>query len=202
MSGFRVPILYAILIIGGFALQVAYPRLTEMLAILPRDFNHLPGVITTVFMHGDIEHLCSNILPLSVCLAGLFYFYKEIALKVTIFCHLITGILIWIFARPAYHIGASGLAYALVFFILASALIRKNRRLMILAFIVLVFQNGLIWGVFPQENRISWESHLMGSIVGAFLAFLFRKEGPLPEKPFEWDEEPDEEKDEYEDVVN
>ena len=197
----RVPILYTVLIIGGFVLQVTYPRLTEMLAILPRDFNHLPGVITTVFMHADIGHLSSNILPLSVCLVGLYYFYNEIALKVTLFCHLLTGILIWIFARPAYHIGASGLAYALVFFILASALVRKNRRLMVFAFIVLLFQNGLIWGVFPQENRISWESHLMGSLVGTLLAFAFRKEGPLPDKPFEWDEESGEEKDEYEDVV-
>lgn len=201
MSSFRVPILYAILIIGGFALQITYPKLTGMLAILPRDVSHLPGIITTVFMHGDLEHLCSNILPLSVCLVGLFYFYKEIALKVTIFCHLLTGLLMWIFARPAYHIGASGLAYALVFFILASALFRKNRRLMVFAFIVLLFQNGLIWGMFPQENKISWESHLLGSLAGIFLAFIFRKEGPLPDKPFEWDEEPEQEKDEYEDVV-
>jgi hypothetical protein len=41
-----------------------------------------------------------------------------------------------------------------------------------------VFQSGLIWGVFPLEESISWESHLMGGIVGSFLAIAYRHQGP------------------------
>jgi membrane associated rhomboid family serine protease len=70
---------------------------------------------------------------------------------------------------------------------------------MVFAFMILVFQNGLIWGIFPQDNLISWESHLLGAIVGSVLALAFRKQGPQPDKPIEWDEETSE-TDEYENL--
>jgi membrane associated rhomboid family serine protease len=196
---FVIPYCYLVLMLFTFALQTSIPSITDVFALFPRDFNYLPGIITTVFLHANAEHLASNILPLCACLFGLFYFYRDIALKVTLICHLLTGILIWIFARPAFHIGASGLAYALVFFILISGIIRRNKRLMVFAFAVLVFQSGLIWGIFPQGNNISWESHLMGAATGVFLAVIFRSEGPQADKPVEWDDEPEdpEPEDEY-----
>ncbi len=197
---FRIPFLYLVLLITGFILQVIMPGMTYMLGLFPRNPDYLLGTITTVFLHGGLEHLASNILPLGACLFGLFFFYRGIALKVTFLCHLITGILIWLFARPVFHIGASGLVYALVFFILISGFIRKNRKLLVLAFAILIFQSGLIWGIFPQGNNISWESHLMGALTGSALAVLFRRQGPGADKPVQWeDESPDE--DEYEDIV-
>jgi membrane associated rhomboid family serine protease len=196
-TNFTVPILYLVLIFVIFLSQKITPDITEMLAIFPRDTSHLPGIITTVFLHANAEHLASNLLPLAACLFGLFYFYSDIALKVTLLCHIITGILIWIFARPAFHIGASGLVYALVFFTLISGLIKKNRRLLVFAFVVLVFQSGLIWGIFPQGNNISWESHLMGALTGLSLAFIFRHKGPAPDNEIEWPEDPATEEDEY-----
>jgi len=97
-------------------------------------------------------------LPFFVAIIGLFYFYKNIALKVTLIAHLGTGILTWCFARSAFHIGASGMVYALVFFVVISGVIRKNKKLSVFALICLVFQSGLIWGVFPLEESISWEA--------------------------------------------
>jgi membrane associated rhomboid family serine protease len=99
-------------------------------------------------------------------------------------------------ARPSFHIGASGLVYALVFFILLSALVRKNKQLMVVAFIILVFQNGLIWGVFPQDNQVSWESHLLGAVVGIVLAVLYRNKGPQNDSEKHWNED-DQQEDEY-----
>ncbi len=195
---FRIPLAYLSLIILGFLLQNTWSGAAGMLALFPRNPAYLTGIITTVFLHSSMEHLASNFLPLSACLFGLFYFYGDIAAKVTVLCHVITGVLIWIFARPSFHIGASGLAYALVFFILVSGFTRKNRRLMVLAFATLVFQSGLIWGIFPQDNLISWESHLLGAVTGTMLAIAFRKQGPEPDKPLVWEEDEEEEEDEYE----
>jgi membrane associated rhomboid family serine protease len=175
----------------SFVSGLVWPEIKQVMAIYPRNFHFLPGVFTTVFVHKDLEHLSSNSLPLFVCLFGLFYFYKEIALKVTLICHLLTGVLIWIFARSAFHIGASGLVYALVLFVFTSGLIRKNKKLLVFAFLTLVFQSGLLWGVFPLEEGVSWESHLFGAIVGIFLSFLFKNEGPQADKMKEWGEEDD-----------
>lgn len=199
-TAFRIPFLYIVLILIGFLLQGIIPSLTSWLGLYPRDPHHLGGIITTVFLHADIGHLASNMLPLAACLFGLFFFYGDLALRVTLLCHFFTGVLIWIFARPAFHIGASGLAYALVFFILISGFIRKNKRLQVLAFTILVFQNGLIWGVFPQGNNISWESHLMGAVVGLLLAFIYRHQGPAPDRPVQWDDDSTDE-DEYDQLV-
>jgi hypothetical protein len=40
----------------------------------------------------------------------------------------------------------------------------------------------MIWGVFPTEERISWEGHLSGTIVGMIVAWIFRKQGPQSPK--------------------
>ena len=162
----------------AFPMGILWPDLKHQFALFPRSFNYLLGIITTIFVHKDLEHLSSNYLPFFVAIIGLFYFYKNIALKVTLIAHLGTGILTWCFARSAFHIGASGMVYALVFFVVISGVIRKNKKLSVFALICLVFQSGLIWGVFPLEESISWESHLMGGIVGSFLAIAFRHQGP------------------------
>jgi len=189
---FLVPYFYLFVMLVSFISGLAWPEIKQVLAIYPRNFSFLSGIFTTVFVHKDLEHLSSNSLPMFVCLFGLFYFYKEIGLKVTLISHLLTGILIWIFARSAFHIGASGLVYALVLFVFTSGLIRKNKKLLVFAFLSLVFQSGLLWGVFPLEEGVSWESHLFGAIVGIVLAFLFKHEGPQADPPKIWDEETEE----------
>ena len=67
----------------SFVSGLVWPEIKQVMAIYPRNFHILTGIFTTVFVHKDLEHLSSNSLPLFVCLFGLFYFYKEIALKVT-----------------------------------------------------------------------------------------------------------------------
>lgn len=190
-----VPLLYCLLIIVVYAFEKVNPGIIETYAVLPQHPDHLMGIVTAVFIHGGMEHLSSNILPLAMCLFGLFHFYSEIALKVTLLAHVFSGVLVWLFARHVYHIGASGLIYALIFFVLISALIKRNKQLTVFAFIVLVFQGGLMWGLVPQNNGISWESHLMGAITGCILAVVFRHQGPPPDMVIHLDD--DEDVDEY-----
>ena len=196
MSKYTVPIVYCLLVILVFGFEIIDPAIVSKYALLPQSNDHLIGIVTAVFLHANLEHLSANFLTLAICLFGIFYFYKDIALTVTLIAHIMTGLLIWIFARHVYHIGASGLIYALVFFILVSALIKRNRRLAVFAFIILSLQSGLVWGMMPQNNQISWESHLMGGITGFILAVIFRKKGPQPEPKITFDDN-EEDEDEY-----
>jgi membrane associated rhomboid family serine protease len=197
-SKYLVPIIYCILMISVFVLQQYNNNLTNDWSIVPRNLTYLKGIITMVFVHANLEHLSSNFLPFVICSFGLFYFYKDIAFKIITQAHVLTGILVWCFARPASHIGASGLIYALVFFTLAGALLKRNRRLIVFAFIVLTFQSGLIYGVMPQDNGISWEGHLFGAITGILLAIFYRKSLPEPERiKYSFEEEDSDDKDEY-----
>ena len=127
----------------------------------------------------------------------LFYFYKEIAVKIFILIYLITGLCVWFGAREAYHIGASGVVYGLASFLFLSGIIRRDGRLLAITLLVTFLYGSLVWGVFPDfypEKNISFESHFWGLIVGVILALYFRKLGPQRKK-YDWEEE-----EEFEDV--
>ena len=163
--------------------------------LFPRRLNGLLGILLSPLIHGDIKHLVANTFPLLILTTGLFYFYRDLAFKVFFLSYLMTGLLVWLAARPAYHIGASGIIYGLAGFLTVSGLIRKHLGLIALSLIV-VFQYGsMIVGVFPIEERISWESHLLGLSSGIALAFVYRKVGPQGESLF-WHSLPDDTEDE------
>lgn len=163
------------------------------LGIYPRHWSGLIGIITSPLIHGSWSHLLANTVPMLVLGTALFYFYKDIALKIFILIYLFTGIWVWAGAREAYHIGASGVAYGLFAFIFVSGLIRRHAGLLSVALIMAFLYGGMIWGVFPEffpGQNISWESHLLGLVAGFILAFVYRREGPQP-KVYEWENEDD-----------
>ncbi|GGG45836.1 hypothetical protein GCM10007332_04150 [Epilithonimonas arachidiradicis] len=91
-------------------------------------------------------------------------------------------------------IGASGLVYMLAFFIFFSGVFRWNMKLLTVSLVVALYYGSLIWGIFPEEffsqlqepSKISWQSHLAGSITGIILAVIFRKFGEKKRK-FIWE---------------
>ena len=143
--------------------------------IFPRTLKGSLGILTAPLIHGDIFHLLSNTLPLIVLGIGLFYFYHKIALEVVFWIYLASGFWVWIIGRDAYHIGASGLVYGILSFLFFGGLLRKNPRSLSISMVVFFMYGGMIYGLFPGDDNISWESHLMGTMAGAFCAFYFRK---------------------------
>ncbi|MEQ8470428.1 MAG: rhomboid family intramembrane serine protease [Marinoscillum sp.] len=145
------------------------------LGILPLKWRGLIGVITAPLIHGSIEHLVSNTFPVLFLGAAVYIFYDRIAPQVFLQCYFFTNILVWVFGRPYYHIGASGLVYALASFLIFFGIFRRNPRSIIISLIVLLIYGGLIYGIFPQNEFVSWESHLMGFLVGIGAAFTMSK---------------------------
>lgn len=167
--------------------------------ILPRDVRGLPGIITSVFIHGGLDHILSNSWPLIVLGMLLFFFYKRIAKQAFIWIWLISGFWLWIGGRnsenyPTYHIGASTLIYGLATFLFFSGVFRRHLNLMVVSALVVFLYGSIMWGIFPIKQEISWEGHLFGAIAGVLVAFNYRKEGPQ-RKVYEWENESDEEED-------
>lgn len=147
-------------------------RLTRF-GIYPRAIDGSLGILTGPFVHGSWDHLISNTFPLVVTLVLIFTFYKRVALSVVVVSWIFTGFLVWMFARPSYHIGASGVVYSLIAFILGSGLFKRNSLSTMLALLMLAIYSSYFVG-FQQEEGVSWESHILGSLVGFALAFLLR----------------------------
>lgn len=180
-----------------FLLQQSSAFNFSVFGILPREPKGLLGIITSVFIHGDLGHIASNSIPLLVLGMMLFYFYKKIAKAAFIWIWLISGIWLWIGGRnnmdyPVYHIGASTLIYGLATFLFFSGVFRKHLRLMVVSALVVFLYGSIMWGIFPFKTEISWEGHLFGAIAGILVAFNYRKEGPQ-RKIYQWPDEDEEE---------
>lgn len=156
--------------------------------ILPRSFSGLQGVFFSPFIHSSVEHLYHNSIPLYVLLSALFYFYSSISYRVLLFGGLAVGLLTWLIGRESYHIGASGLVYMLTSFLFFKGIWSKNYRLTALSLIVVFLYGSMVWGVFPQEERISWEGHLSGLLIGVLLALSFKVDHQ-PIKKYAWEED-------------
>lgn len=158
--------------------------------VLPRKFNGLIGILFSPLIHSDVNHLLSNSLPVIILCLLIFNFYSQIAKKILIYLYFISGLWLWCIGRDSFHIGASGLIYAMASFLFFSGILRKNSQLSAVALLVIFIYGGLFWGLFPIHKNISWEGHLTGFIAGILVSFIFRKDGPVRKK-YNWEIEED-----------
>ncbi|MFD2530624.1 rhomboid family intramembrane serine protease [Polaribacter marinaquae] len=176
-SIFFIPVLYVIAIWVIYWIEIKFNFNFNKFGILPRNFQGLRGVFFTHFIHSDTKHLFNNSIPLFVLLLSLFYFYRDIGLKILIYGGVLSGALTWIIARESYHIGASGIVYLLFSFVFFSGIIRKHYRLVALSLIIIFLYGSMIWYVLPIKEGMSWEGHLSGFIMGFLFSIIYRKKG-------------------------
>lgn len=157
------------------------------LGILPRKTFGLLGIVTAPFVHASLEHLYSNAVPLVVLGTAVFYFYPSISKRTVISIYFITDILVWIFARESFHVGASGIVYGLFSFLFFSGIFKKDKRATTLSMLTIFLYGGMAYGIFPTKEWVSWESHLFGFITGIFIAYIFRKKDIY--KKYDWEDE-------------
>jgi membrane associated rhomboid family serine protease len=86
-----------------------------------------------------------------------------------------SGLLVWLFARPATHIGVSGVVYGYFGYLVLAGFLSGKFKLIIISVLVAFFYGGLIFGILPSSPFVSWESHLFGFIAGLVAAKLWAK---------------------------
>ena len=153
-----------------------------MYGIYPRELIGLRGIFLSPFIHGDLGHLISNSAPLFLMMVMILYFYPRVAMRSFLMIYFLSGLSVWLFARPVFHIGASGVVYGLVSFVFWSGVFRRSVKSIILALIVVFLYSGLIFGILPNDRGISWESHLLGGLVGLLTAYWYKEEIEIDEE--------------------
>lgn len=171
-----VPFRLVFLMWLAFTLEYFYGWQFSLFGIIPRSFPGLIGIFTAPLLHGSVYHLVSNTVPLLFLGSVLYFFYPTLAPTVFYRAYFWTNILVWLFARPlSVHIGASGVIYALAFFLIFFGIFYRDFRSLLISTIVLLFYGGIFYGVLPSEPHISWESHLSGALVGIATAITLSK---------------------------
>ena len=155
--------------------NLATGRALNSYAILPRSTEHLTGILFSPFLHGSFWHYSSNIIPVSLFSYLVLQWGKWRFFTVSGFVVLVTGLLVWLLGRSAYHLGASSLIYGYFGFLLFAGFLSKRPRLIAISLFVGLLYGGLIFGILPLRGFVSWESHLFGLISGCIAAFIWAK---------------------------
>jgi membrane associated rhomboid family serine protease len=171
---------YPLLLIGIFVVIHLVQAIFEVdfgqFGVYPRTISGLRGILFSPLIHGDWAHLLSNAAPVLIMGVLMQGFYPRVAMRAFTMLYLVTGAMVWLFARSVYHIGASGVVYGMVFFLFFNGIFRRSNRAVMAALTVLGLYGSLFLGFSPNQEGVSWESHLLGALVGAFTALYYKDE--------------------------
>ena len=193
-------------IVAAFTIVLWLIKIVEVLigarlykyGIQPGQLSGLTGIFFAPLIHSSYSHLFANTAPLLILGTALLYGYPKSAKIAVPVIYIGTGLCVWLFARQTYHIGASGLTFGFMFFVFTIGAIRWDRRAIALSMIVFFLYGGMIWGIFPNEPGISYESHFFGAMIGIILAILLRNYDPnIPEKEYNWEEDEEDDTEYY-----
>ncbi len=174
-------------IIGGFIVllwvlelidQVIFGGGLDGLGVRPRTVAGLWGILWAPFLHGGFTHLIANTGPILI-LGSIIMLSRPLGdfFKVSFIVLLIAGLGTWLIApRGQVHLGASGLIFGYFGFLLLAAYFERSCRAIVIALLVLLLYSGILWGVLPQGNGISWQTHLFGFIGGGASAYFIHQQ--------------------------
>ncbi len=163
----NLPILGEIvLVLWGIFFLTSIEKRILYLGIIPRRIYGLPGVLLAPLLHANFNHLFFNTIPLVVLsnfllINGLDYF-----LVVTLAITVMSGLLIWCFAKPGLYIGASAVITGYWGLLVMNIYQQGTITAIILGMVSIYYFAGILYGVFPGEKGVSWQGHLFGLIAG------------------------------------
>ena len=155
-------------IVGAVNILLDY-RLSEF-GIVPRSIDGLRGIPLMPFLHANFNHLVVNTLPVAFLGALVAIQGKGGFLKVTAFIMLVGGFALWVVGREGVHVGASGLIFGYVGYLIARAWYVRSLGAVLAAIVVIVLYGGALLGVLPTTSGVSWEGHLTGLLAGGLAA--------------------------------
>lgn len=150
--------------------------------IVPRHLSGLPGILWAPFLHNSFAHLVANTVPLLVLGTIIAGRGKAEFVGVTAAGVLLSGGLTWVVARTGSHAGASGLIFCFFGYLTSLAYFRKTFGSLLVAILCLLAYGGMLRGIVPTSNAVSWEGHAAGLVSGVVLAWMGTrlKETPRP----------------------
>jgi len=165
--------------------------------LYPRSLSGLAGILFAPVLHSGWEHLISNSLPLLIGLSSILYIYPQAGKRALPIIYFVSSALAWVFARPSYHIGASGFIFGVLAFIFISGLLRRDLRSIAVSMMIWFLYASMIWGILPIREGSSWEMHLSGAITGVLLAFKYRHMDRIKLRKYSWEQEGEDEPPEW-----
>ncbi len=192
-ASFRLALKVSLVFIGLlwtiFILDAVFGLRLGRFGLRPGSIPGLIGVVSAPLLHGSVQHLLSNTIPLLVSLTAALYLYPVSSVRVIPLIWLGSGAIAWLIGRPSLHFGVSGLIYGLLAYVFFGGILRRDMRSVSVSLLVGFLYGSMIWGVLPIRPNMSWEMHLGGVLMGGLLAILYRRWDRIPLVRYEWEDD-------------
>jgi membrane associated rhomboid family serine protease len=149
--------------------------------IISRRLDGLDGVLWAPLLHAGWAHLFANTVPFLVfgflAMAGGIRQW----IGVTAVIWVLSGLGVWLVGPDqAVTIGASGVIFGWLVFLLARGFFARSARQIAVAVVLFLIWGSVLLGVLPGEQGISWQGHLFGALAGLLCASLVARADRTP----------------------
>lgn len=141
--------------------------------IAPRALTSLPAVLVAPFLHAGFGHLLANTIPFIVL--GWMVMWRRTADLVVVFLAsaLASGLGVWLFGgSQTIHLGISGVIFGFFGYLLARGYYERSIGAVAVAAVAFLLYGGILWGVLPLQQGVSWQGHLFGFVGGVAAAYV------------------------------
>ena len=167
MKNIKLAIFIVSILWGVHALNIILPGDFRLMGIHPRSIQGLWGIFFSPFLHSDFSHLCANSGALIVLLTVSLTYSRQLTAMALIYIILIGGGMVWLFGSPGtLHIGASGVIFGLIGFLIFSGWSHQNLKAVVVSMIVCFFYGGALFSLLIVLPGVSWSGHFFGFISG------------------------------------
>lgn len=154
--------------------------LTHHLGIQPRNAFGLDGILLAPLLHIGWGHLFANLIPWLVLGFILMASGVREFVLVTAMVWLLPGIALWLIGPNAITVGASGVIFGWLAFLLARGIFTRKVGQIVLGVVLFMIYGGLFWtGIIDAAfkgavgaSSVSWQGHLFGALAGVLAAFV------------------------------
>ena len=158
-----------------YVINLVLPVDLRRYGLQPQQLDSLAGIVFTPFLHVDLRHLIANSGILFVLLSVSLSFSRKLTFRALWIIVLVGGGLVWLAGNgDAIHVGASGVIFGLIGFLMCLGLFRRDWKALIISLVIFLLYGGILQSLFIYVPGISWTGHLFGFISGVLAAWWTR----------------------------
>jgi membrane associated rhomboid family serine protease len=173
MLGSVVGVLWLLEMFDAFVLRGAL----DGFGIAPRAITSLPAVLVAPFLHAGFGHLLANTIPFIVLGWMVMWRRTSDLLVVFLASAVASGLGVWLFGGAnTIHLGISGVIFGLLGYLLARGYYERSIGAIAVAIVAFLLYGGILWGVLPLQQGVSWQGHLFGFVGGVTTAYIMARQ--------------------------
>ena len=144
----------------------------RLYGLRPRHVDGLWGIICAPLLHVNYSHLIANSGALLILLIAALAYSRKLTFTAILIIAVLGGGLVWIFGKEnTIHIGASGIIFGLIGFLIFMGLFRREWRALAVSLAIFFLYGGAILSLLYDIPGISWEGHAFGFLSGVLAAW-------------------------------